>query len=199
MGAVITSSLSLLLHSFPLFACGVIPQDVGLNDLLQHRSSPWVETFSNRLLEHGSPIEPQVQTENLLQCGLLSFLPELTLLWAVLGLQLSSGHFHRLWSSWSFTSCNVDTRFTSILYRLQRDNLHHYGLHRRLQLQGNLRSVAWGTFSLFLDGCFCHIFLSPLSQLLCIIFTLKYLIINVPPAQQWPSLLDMRAAPGLFS
>lgn len=72
---MITSSLSLLLHSFPLFACGVIPQDVGLNDLLQHRSSPWVETFSNRLLEHGFPIETQVQTENLLQCGLLSFLP----------------------------------------------------------------------------------------------------------------------------
>jgi len=72
---------SFLLTLFPCSSVGSHPWETALHELSQYGSFPWVlhelvehggQSFSNRLLQRGSPTGSQILPEILLQCGLLS-------------------------------------------------------------------------------------------------------------------------------
>jgi len=101
---------------------------------------------------------PLLTSRNLLQCGLSTWL------------QLPSGHSHLLWYG-ILHGMQVDISSTVDFHELQRNNLRHQGVLRRLQGNvslGNLEhllpspsSLAW----MSAEWLFSHI-LTPLSQLL---------------------------------
>jgi len=74
-----------------------------------------VQSFSNTLLQHRSPMQTQVLPEDLLQCGLLSMENRLCQgpvpMWLLHGLQLPSGHIFLLRHG--------------VLHRLQHGHLLH--------------------------------------------------------------------------
>jgi len=86
VSAASSSSRGGFLLLFPCSSVGCIPLETVLHELLQHESShglqlftnysiiglfQGVQSFRNRVFQHGSPTGSQVLPGNLLQCGLL--------------------------------------------------------------------------------------------------------------------------------
>jgi len=152
-----------LLTLCPCSSVGSLTWETVLHKVLQHESFPWaaalhklpqhrsfhgVQSFRNRLLQHGSPTGSQALPANLLRCGVLSprvhrFLQEPAPVQALHGVTASFRHprapawcpFHGRW---------VDICSTMDLHGLQGDNLPHHGLHRELQ-EKTLCSCTWST------------------------------------------------------
>jgi len=129
-----------------------------------------VQSFRNRLLQHGSPMGSQVLPANLLQHGLHSLHgatdPVRSLLQHGLpkGSQPPLGHIHLLWNG-VLQGLQVDICSTVDLNGLQGDSLSHHDLLHRLQ--GNICSGIWGTSPSFCTdlGVCRAVSLTPLLRL----------------------------------
>jgi len=163
-----------------------------------------VQSFRNRLLQHGSPTGSQVLPANLLWRGLLSSQGHRSWqdpapVWASHGVTGSFGCIH-LPRRGVLTGLQVDICSTMDLHGLQGHCLPHHGLLHGLQ--GNLCFGAWSTsFPSFTDLGVCRVAslaYSHYSLALQFFFLIQYVIPEVlPPLLLGSVLASGRSVPEL--
>jgi len=153
-----------------------------------------VQSFRNRLVQHGSPTGSQVLPVNLLQHGLLSpwvyrSWQEPAPVWSPHSVTDSFRHPPAL--AWGpFHGLQVDICSTVDLYGLQGDNRPHHGLHHELQgksLCSSISSISSPSFFTDLGVCrvvsltLSHSSLSTAVSLQFFLPLLKYVITEALP------------------